>query len=58
MLFIFGGEDSELVSVRIELAIDIPDEGSIVPPTTAGLGYQPDLDFIRGISVRSETFQA
>ncbi len=38
-------------------AIEVTSDGLIEPPQSAGLGYVPDLDYIRSISVRSETFR-
>lgn len=37
--------------------IEVTPEGTIEVPQTSGLGYHPDLEFIREICVRSESFR-
>ena len=39
-------------------AIEVTSDGLIEPPMSTGLGYVPDLAYIRNISVRSESFRA
>ena len=37
--------------------IEVDSDGTITPSTDPGIGYEPDLEWIDRITVRSETFR-